>query len=315
MPKISIIIPIYNGEKYISRCLDSILNQTFSDYEIVIVDDGSTDSTAALCDKYALEDKRIKVTHSENGGSAKARNIGIELSSPQSEFLSFIDIDDWLAPNMYEELISNFRPEQDIVYCNFTKIYQDSEIAYNTFEPGENIEECISNLLLDGHSGTPWNKLFRRALIINNNIRFRANATADDLIFVCESFSVSRGIGKVNKYLYFYDLRNTSNITSTIKKEIKESAYLDAMELIRNCFESSKWGNRFYKEICWRAQVIKTDWVLVPEKYEKYHSTWPDSKKYTLSNPYLHKKMKIAMWMLDHHISLPLRIMSLFKKS
>ncbi|MDY6367562.1 MAG: glycosyltransferase family 2 protein [Clostridia bacterium] len=100
--KISVIVPVYNTEKYLNRCIDSILAQTFTDFELLLIDDGSTDSSGKICDEYALKDKRVKVFHKENGGVSRARNLGID--NAQGEYLSFIDSDDYIRPEMYEKL-------------------------------------------------------------------------------------------------------------------------------------------------------------------------------------------------------------------
>ena len=100
--KISVIVPVYNTEKYLNRCIDSILAQTFTDFELLLIDDGSTDSSGKICDDYAAKDSRVKVLHKENGGVSRARNLGID--NAQGEYLSFIDSDDYIRPEMYEKL-------------------------------------------------------------------------------------------------------------------------------------------------------------------------------------------------------------------
>ena len=102
MPKISIIVPVYNVEKYLRKCVDSILNQTFKDFELILVDDGSIDTSGKICDEYNLKDNRIKVIHKENGGLSSARNAGLDIA--QGEYIGFVDSDDWIELDMYEEL-------------------------------------------------------------------------------------------------------------------------------------------------------------------------------------------------------------------
>ena len=106
MPKISVIVPIYNVEKYLRRCVDSILNQTFSDFELILVDDGSPDNCGKICDEYAVKDRRIVVIHQKNGGLSTARNAGIDWAfvNSNSQYLSFIDRDDWVHPDFLEFL-------------------------------------------------------------------------------------------------------------------------------------------------------------------------------------------------------------------
>ena len=109
--KISIITPVYNVEKYIHRCIDSILAQTFTDFELLLIDDGSKDNSGKICDEYAKSDKRIRVFHKENGGVSSARNLGVD--EAKGEYISFIDPDDWIELNMYEEIF-NFVDENNV---------------------------------------------------------------------------------------------------------------------------------------------------------------------------------------------------------
>ena len=102
---ISVIVPIYNVENYINRCLNSIINQTYKNLQIILVDDGSTDDSGKVCDKYALKDSRIKVIHQKNSGPVRARKTGLEAST--GEYIGFVDSDDWIEPNMYEEMLNN----------------------------------------------------------------------------------------------------------------------------------------------------------------------------------------------------------------
>ena len=105
MPKVSVIVPVYNTEKYLPRCIESILAQTFTDFELILVNDGSTDKSGKICDEYAKKDSRIVVIHKENGGVSSARNKGIEIS--QGELISFIDADDWITPLYLSDLITD----------------------------------------------------------------------------------------------------------------------------------------------------------------------------------------------------------------
>ena len=104
-PEISIIVPVYNVEKYLKRCIDSILNQSFTDFELILVDDGSTDNSGEIIDEYAIKDERIKVIHKENGGLSSARNVGIEYS--KGNYIAFVDSDDYINKNMYKILYKN----------------------------------------------------------------------------------------------------------------------------------------------------------------------------------------------------------------
>ena len=129
-PQISIIVPIYNGEKYLQPCIDSIINQTFENWELILVDDGSTDGSATICDEYALQDSRIRVLHKSNSGQAQARNDGMRHAD--GCYISFVDCDDWLEPDMYENMMDAMLTNKaDIVVCGYAKEYVSHRKAVN----------------------------------------------------------------------------------------------------------------------------------------------------------------------------------------
>ena len=116
MPKVSIIVPVYNAEKYLQECVESVLCQTLSDIELILVDDGSTDSSPTLCDQYAAQDRRVKVIHKPNGRAASARNAGLRAAS--GEYVAFVDADDWISPDMYEKMLQT---NADVTLCDYVR--------------------------------------------------------------------------------------------------------------------------------------------------------------------------------------------------
>ena len=116
MPKVSIIVPVYNAEKYLQECVESALCQTLSDIELILVDDGSTDSSPTLCDQYAAQDRRVKVIHKPNGRAASARNAGLRAAS--GEYVAFVDADDWISPDMYEKMLQT---NADVTLCDYVR--------------------------------------------------------------------------------------------------------------------------------------------------------------------------------------------------
>ena len=130
-PKITVIVAVYNTEKYLRKCVDSILNQTYQDLEIFLVDDGSSDSSSSICDDYAKADKRIKVMHKSNGGQGSARNLALDAAT--GELIGFIDSDDWIDADMYEFLLSKAISENaDIVECGWKKVNVDGSVEFTT---------------------------------------------------------------------------------------------------------------------------------------------------------------------------------------
>ena len=200
MPEISVIVPVYNVEKYVGRCIDSILNQTFTDFELILVNDGSTDNSGVLCDKYAKSDDRIKVIHKENGGLSDARNCGIDESL--GEYLSFIDSDDWVENNFLKTLYDNaIKHKAEIVIVNFHKVL-DSGLEC----PLHIDEVCCSgreslNYLYDRQSiyiNIACNKLYEKVLF--DNIRYPVGKIHED------GFTTYKLLSLCNKvYLSDYD--------------------------------------------------------------------------------------------------------------
>lgn len=160
---ITVIVPVYNVEKYIRQCLDSIISQTYKDLEIILVDDGSTDSSGTICDEYAQKDARVKVIHKENGGLSSARNAGLNIA--QGEYITFVDSDDTIELDMIDCLFSSVQ-EADVVICK-ARIVREGEILKPTNVKGEKSlsnndlwEEIFCRL-----NNSAWGKLYRRSMI------------------------------------------------------------------------------------------------------------------------------------------------------
>lgn len=181
-PKISIIVPIYNVESYLRQCLDSILAQTFTNFELILIDDGSPDNCGSICDEYAGIDQRIRVIHKINGGVSSARNIGIELA--KGEYIAFVDPDDVIERNMYEVLVHySKKHEADMVVCQYTLIDKESktkkvpqiwEQVDCVVDNETIIHKIFPNLLVNNtFSLVPcYNKLYKKSVFDENHIRF-----------------------------------------------------------------------------------------------------------------------------------------------
>lgn len=178
-PKVSVIVPIYNVEKYLNKCVDSIINQSLRDIEIILVDDGSTDNSGEIADTYAQKDRRVKVIHKENGGQGSARNYGIEVA--QGKYIGFVDSDDWIDLNMYEELyIAAEKENADIAVCN-RKVFDENNNLRTIVNVSERIIEInkvntvdyVIERLFYPHTVVVYNKIFKKSIIYNNNISFK----------------------------------------------------------------------------------------------------------------------------------------------
>lgn len=183
MPQISIIVPIYKVEKYLSRCIDSILKQTFTDFELILVDDGSPDSCGVICDKYAKKDSRIRVIHQKNGGLASARNSGLKIAV--GEYIMFCDSDDYVSPNWCQHLISKVKKEHDNMIFGGINVVEISEEVTQTYvRPEESSGDFeLADLFLKSLPAYACNNLFYADVLKKNNICFPTSVIIEDLPF------------------------------------------------------------------------------------------------------------------------------------
>lgn len=210
-PNISIIVPVYNVEKYLPKCIDSILKQTFTEFELLLIDDGSKDLSGRICDEYAKKDTRIKVFHKSNGGVSSARNIGIE--EAQGKWILFVDSDDWVESN-YLDVIVKYGEDCDLLYFAANWVYSDG--TSTSFHPKDassnNIQDIQDEILLlktnkqkHEYFGYTWNKLFKRRIITEYGIRFHSNVSyKEDDIFTTEYCRHISSLQVIKNAIYNY---------------------------------------------------------------------------------------------------------------
>lgn len=229
MPKISVIVPVYNTEKYLHRCIDSILAQTFTDFELFLIDDGSKDGSGKICDEYAAKDSRVRVFHKENGGVSSARNSGLDNAC--GEWIAFVDSDDWIDNDYLSVLLEG--EKSDLCICNL-KIENSNLIWDVVIENGLQNKTSIENLFdKGGFTGFtflgPICKLFRKTIIDNYNIRYRETVSSgEDSLFVLDYFCHIDNYFGINKSLYHYwqpggGLSSTKNLASNFINLAKET--------------------------------------------------------------------------------------------
>ena len=185
-PKITVIIPVYNAESTLRRCLDSILIQTFTDFECILIDDGSKDRSGEICDEYARKDSRIKVFHKENGGVSSARNVGLD--NARGEWVTFVDSDDWTGERLLSNLIShtNNHPNVELVISFSEYIFNNVRREENykaRMVDKANFQILFSEYDMSWHTG-PWAKLYSKHVIDTKNLRFSENMNiGEDAVF------------------------------------------------------------------------------------------------------------------------------------
>lgn len=267
---ISIVIPIYNVEKYLKRCVDSVINQTYKNLEIILVDDGSTDNCGKICDEYAKKDKRIKVIHKKNGGLSDARNAGIDVS--KGRYLSFIDSDDFVDKRfigtLYNNLINNDADLSLVKYYSFSK----NEDVYETME-----DEKITVLSRDEYfnliyeepvnSVVAWNKLYKKEIF--NEIRYPVGKINEDEAVIHYIIGNISKIVISNLELYYYFQRNDSIMKKDKKNNIDRTNFIyDRINYFKENKEEKT--DYFYKTIdTFRAnveQIYNEDIQIIEKK-------------------------------------------------
>ena len=247
---ISIIVPVYNVEPYLAKCIDSLINQTYNNIEIILIDDGSNDGSGEICEEYSKIDKRIRVVHEENQGVSHARNVGIELST--GKYITFCDSDDFIENNMYEEIMKKMITDDfEVVIVNYNVI-KDNRIIPKKFQiPAEMTKDQFLYYMSKKYfRGFCCNKVYKSELIRETDIRFEEDiAYCEDMLF---NVNVGRHIKKayfMNDNLYNYCIRSTNATTSKFKH--KNLPELIAYEKIINIIDKISCSNTIhYKEAC-----------------------------------------------------------------
>lgn len=237
--KISVIVPVYKVEKYLKRCVDSILDQTYENLEIILVDDGSPDASPLICDEYAIKDSRVTVIHQKNSGLSGARNAGIEKAT--GKYIAFVDSDDYIAPHMYETLWNNLiNYDAQISICRlqrFSGAYYDGELESELHIATYDNETALRNLHLeDGEMYTvAYNKLYLRSLF--EKVRYPIGRLNEDEFTTYKVIDKSNKVVITTEKMYFYYYNDNSITTS--KKYLQSSDVFDALDERKEYFEQA----------------------------------------------------------------------------
>lgn len=222
-PLISVIIPVYNVEKFLSQCVESILVQTYSNYEVILVNDGSKDNSLDICNELSLKDKRIKTINQENQGAGAARNAGLEAAN--GEYIYFLDADDFIEPELFEKTIGSITEyEFDIILFSFNKIALNgkkiSTITHKeyTITDLQQNKELLADLFLDGGCFAVWDKLIRKDFLMNNNIVFDKTKRVEDMIFMIKCYERATSLKSIPNVLHNY--RVAYNVASKYSPNI-----------------------------------------------------------------------------------------------
>ena len=233
-PLISVIVPVYNAEQYVEQCLESICSQTYPHLEIICIDDGSTDSSAAILHRYAERDKRVQVLTRKNRGQAAARNEGLEIA--RGEWVTGVDADDYLRPGAYEYAVGMIAPGVDVV-CFSSSVAEGSAVNLR-----EDEVEYLSNLL-DGVVSDPgevlrstnvyfWNKLWRRSFLEEHGLRFNEGMWYEDSAFAYCALPLARAVAYGSRAVHCYRIHDHSTMTSTFTGNRRVLEHLEQLDLV-----------------------------------------------------------------------------------
>ena len=270
-PKISIIIPIYKAEKYIHHCIESILAQTFKDFEVLLIDDGSPDKSGEICDKYAELDCRVRVFHNENGGVSFARQFGID--NARGEYTIHADPDDWVEPDMLEDLYAKAQEEDaDMVMCDYFVNFKNEQ-QYRKSQPSALDHKTVLKEMFLQLTCSCWNKLIRRSCYIKYGIKFDPELSyCEDLMFNSSLLLHDIRISYIPKAYYHYvQDANPDSIIHSVYKYYDEVEYEYDMMLLK------KFQNKFYGTI---AETVSQSRISYYALNNAFFGNYYDSKNF-----------------------------------
>ena len=239
-PLISVIIPVYNASNYLHSCVQSLLNQTFKDFEIILINDGSKDNSLEICNLFKQKDERVVVFTQPNSGVGRARNKGIELA--KGKYIVFVDSDDVAKPTLLEKLSENIR-DFDYVLASIDLVRNGQiesivSIPEGEFTRKQYVEQILLKLNINYVCGAPYSKLFKTELIKQNNLKFNEKLTyAEDFLFNVEYVALAQKIKTISDSFYEYTLQSSSSLTSFNYQKSSFDTFLESRLLVFNRFE------------------------------------------------------------------------------
>lgn len=306
--KISVIVPVYNVEQYVGECIESILNQSFYDIELILINDGSKDNSGFICDEYAKKDNRIKVIHKKNEGVSIARNIGIKNAS--GKYIAFVDSDDLVDKEIYTTMLQAIEESgSDLVMCRYEKVYSDrnNELAIEPLREGlYDKEQIFNNLILDMIGNDPLDMskplimgstcrcLYKKDIIDKYKIEFPVIKIAEDMLFHLYYLMSCKKVYVVNKALYYYrynELSATNNYINNLWEIL-----MNQLELVEDGLNKFNLLNSKSKERLEINTFYFISWCFTnecnPRNPKKYREIIKEMKKISKHN----KFKKVFTW-------------------
>ena len=289
---VSVIVPVYNTENKLKKCINSVTNSSYTNLEIIIVDDGSEEKTALLCNQLKQQDKRIKVIHQKNKGVSCARNKGIDIA--KGEYITFVDADDYIDEKMIKVLLTNLRKyDADISMCKYNEIYRDKKICINKVSEIIKIQE-VPDVLIDFFEKNEigwnvWGKMYKREIV--GTTRFlEGKRTAEDMYFLYRVLKKTKRLVIKENALYNYVKWDTSTMNS---KNIDK--FFDTFSLIQKVYEDSE-VSEVYNESKLKFYLCKSLWFfkLIVAKGTKNNTEEIEMRRKKFLNNLQNKKIKCS---------------------
>lgn len=272
---ISVIVPIFNAEKYLHRCIKRILAQDYTDYELLLIDDGSTDNSGTICDEYAIKDNRIRVFHKENGGVSSARNWGLD--NAIGEYIMFVDSDDYMLPGMLEVMYSTLESKKaDLVICGTTETGGGywrpiADVNYSINQLKESFVSLLHTELLS----PPWNKIYKKEIIRSN--RFCEDISfGEDLLFNIQYLEKCENISFIKESPFYHEKENENSLV--VKFNRNRLLDIEKVWVVVDRFSEDKEGlySKYLRDlIVYVRQLLRTEqylWSLKKNILEEWYS-------------------------------------------
>ncbi len=296
-PLISVIVPIYKVEKYLEKCIESIINQTYENLEIILVDDGSPDLCGEICDQYALKDNRIKVIHKSNGGLSSARNAGLDIS--KGEYIGFVDSDDHISEDMYTYLFNSIRENNTkLAVCNIFYEFESGKIQRKSRD-NKDLQFDFFNGLLEMNTYRlfdmgAWSKLYNKTLF--SEIRFPEGKLSEDYFVMYRIFELAQKISYVSNPCYYYlQRKNSISRNASINHDFLDAAKTQMEYLDSNYPEMMVIGHTAYASAALTVYdfYLKSKVDCPIERFDYYYSIVNQNIKFVKQAKYLSKAKKI----------------------
>jgi len=304
--KISIIVPVYQVGKYLRRCLDSIVNQTYKNLEIILVEDGSSDNSPAICEEYAQKDGRIKVFYQKNQGASVARNQGLDVAT--GKYIGFVDSDDWIEPNMYEELsFALVNSNADVAVTGyFLELKEGNKSVSVDAKRYGTPEKFLEGTILDKNAAisSVWSKLFKKELF--DKVRFVPDLRCEDNICMVDLFEKKPRVAFVDIPLYHYNKSNEQSVTKQVEPKMEYGYFIFLKKYLQMPFEFLQNQNvkqQIKADILKRAIRCYIEDLVVPqmskERLEEVDAYLRNDDNYSGTNK-LKVRHRILCWFYNH---------------